>query len=132
VNIVRRLRVRRRYRHNRERRRKLHAENPHCYWCGRLTREGLTPPLPDDAATLDHFRSLCDLSPRKANEPQWVLACHACNLRRGIEDQLRFTAAMTKRVQRTKRHLESRIARQIARTARIRWPELEESRAEQS
>lgn len=74
------------------------GKNPHCHWCGKLTR--LPPPRvrgkkyrqEHDWATLDHLVSRMEKTKRRAARPgerRWVLACFECNNRRSHEEMLR-------------------------------------------
>lgn len=75
---------------------KLFQENPHCYWCGRLTQlvtreRGQRPPA--DMATIDHLRPRSDPTRREIPRPgekRLVNACYECNNRRDKE----MTAAL--------------------------------------
>lgn len=73
---------------HREIRLKLFERNPDCYWCGVLTvwiQPQLHAKYPDNMATLDHFRNRMDpLRCVVPEEPAYVLACHKCNIERGI------------------------------------------------
>lgn len=86
-------------------RERLHARDPRCHWCRRLTRlvqqSGGT--LPDDAATVDHFRARPDPLRQKPpkGEPTHVLACASCNSKRGDQDPHVFGA--TRRGRHTRR-----------------------------
>lgn len=82
-------------------RERLYAADPHCHWCRRLTRwvTSADGRLPDDAATLDHFRSRLDpLRGKIAGEPRHVLACRKCNHDRGEKDVERFRPETPPRV----------------------------------
>ena len=69
-------------------RKKLYAEDPHCYWCGRITQlvrnsgqsrkefKFLRP-------TIDHIYSAFHPCKRKDNGATIVLACSRCNSYRG-------------------------------------------------
>lgn len=74
---------------NRSRKVFLWEQDPHCYWCGRLTQltncpNGIIPP---DAATVDHLFS-------RFNPERWmddnnlrrVLSCYKCNHDRSREE----------------------------------------------
>ena len=72
-------------------RRKLFNDNPHCFWCGRLTVFHEDSIQPENGATVDHIRSkYCVERPQK-NGRKWkegfiVLSCYRCNqLRSKIE-----------------------------------------------
>jgi hypothetical protein len=72
-------------------RERLHARDPHCYWCGRLTRV-IAPCTSPDLATLEHLRSR--FNPRRVNMDGTpashgiiVLACYQCNNERGQIEQ---------------------------------------------
>lgn len=69
---------------------KLWNENPHCHWCGRLTRLTNNPNgiIPDDAATVDHLYSKFDLRRwvKAENEKRYVLACRLCNWNRSFNE----------------------------------------------
>lgn len=60
----------------------LFNNDPHCYWCGRLTRflnrniEGIIIPL--DTATLDHLYPRTHINHNSKNQ-RTVLACFECN-----------------------------------------------------
>lgn len=88
-------------RHHRAMRDRLWQQDPLCYWCRRMTRrvyELQAGRIPDDAATLDHFRSRLDpLRNQIKGEPRHVLACRQCNEERGARDQMRFSTASTNR-----------------------------------
>jgi hypothetical protein len=65
----------------RELRRKLWLEDPHCHWCGIITR-WLSPEggkLPEDAATIDHLYTRYEMEKRKEMGNPCVLACNKCN-----------------------------------------------------
>jgi len=73
-------------------RRKLFREDPHCYWCGRITVL-FDPPIgqrtPGDTATVDHIkdrRQVASVSEYRAPE-NVVLACYGCNKRRNDIEQ---------------------------------------------
>lgn len=79
-------------------RKKLHAENPNCYWCGKATvlrkRSGRGKQKPDDA-TLEHLIS--KLSPdtaQRQNPDNMRLACYACNHQRGEDEVNAFPKEM--------------------------------------
>jgi hypothetical protein len=68
---------------NRQLRRELFDRNPHCHWCGReVAWTQSAAPLPDDAATLDHFGESRYLAV--------VLACYGCNQFRGRMEQAKI------------------------------------------
>lgn len=72
--------------YNKRRVNKLWVENPHCHWCNILTtREGrLGKNLPDNAATFDHLYHRSDPQRfTKKGRNAGVLACYACNQKRG-------------------------------------------------
>ena len=62
-----------------------------CYWCGQPVIDWVARrrvPTPDNAATIDHLHSR--LSPERGKhhgEYTLVVACNACNNRRGEEEQ---------------------------------------------
>jgi 5-methylcytosine-specific restriction endonuclease McrA len=76
---------------DKKRKLKLFALNPHCHWCGKLTRlykHNQHKKTPLDAATLDHLRSRYNperLIPSPDKE-QTVLACWECNHKRGEQE----------------------------------------------
>lgn len=87
--------------HHRKIRDRLYAADRHCFWCRRPTRQvkACDGRLPDDAATLDHFRSRLDpLRGKVPGEPRHVLACKTCNENRGYEDAARFSPVLYKPV----------------------------------
>lgn len=65
----------------RRRREALFAQDPHCFWCGKLVV--LTLAKQRNAATLDHLYSRLHPSRRDNGIAQTVLACRACNIQRG-------------------------------------------------
>lgn len=82
----------------REARNLMWRADPHCHWCGKLTRlpaprvKGVKHRQEHDWATLDHLVSRLEPSKRQAHktgERRWVLACFACNVRRSHEEMLR-------------------------------------------
>lgn len=76
----------------------LHLKNPHCHWCGMLTKidRVKTGDRPDDLmATLDHVYSRLHPARRtmlklgRFKVQLTVLACHSCNsLRSAIENRI--------------------------------------------
>lgn len=79
----------------------LWKKNPRCHWCGKITwprgrRDGKNE---DDVATVDHLDN--SLSPERgkhAGEERTVLACYACNQKRGALDcNLNFRAEHQRR-----------------------------------
>jgi hypothetical protein len=74
---------------NRKRKENLWKRDPHCHWCGRLTRtEGEQN---NDLATVDHLRTKYDPSRWLRGDGQderTVLACYACNNERARVDTL--------------------------------------------
>lgn len=68
-------------RRRRKRREFLHHEDPHCFWCGKLTV--LTDAKQRNAATLDHLYSQQHPRRRSNGITDTVLACRACNVQRG-------------------------------------------------
>lgn len=83
----------------REARNRKWANDPHCHWCGKLTK--LPPPRvrgkkhvqEHDWATLDHLVSRFEAEKRrnaKPGEKRWVLACFECNNRRAREEDKRI------------------------------------------
>lgn len=74
---------------NSKRKYKLWAENPHCYWCGRLTIIVKLKPFeksPPNLATVDHIRSR--LNPERGSDKKvnTVLSCFECNGRRAEKE----------------------------------------------
>lgn len=72
--------------------RRLWMRDPHCHWCGVLTRL----PLPGeencsahDAATLDHVIPKLQRQ-RISDRDKVVLACHMCNQQRDAVDRLKW------------------------------------------
>lgn len=71
---------------NGARRRRLHAENPNCHWCGVLTVLETPNAQCADMATIDHVidrehAKELGLTVQQRNEKS-VLACYRCNQRR--------------------------------------------------
>ena len=74
-------------------RKRLWEKDPHCHWCGRLTRlldlgcQGSHQP--DDMATIDHLNSRFskDRHAPCNGEIRRVIACYRCNHDRGAEEQ---------------------------------------------
>lgn len=88
----------------------LMARDPHCHWCRRPVRDTrfASGKLAPDAATVDHWwptpyrnqfpRAPVTLTP---GEPGYVvLACYACNLRRGCEHPERWAERVSVEAQR--------------------------------
>ena len=70
---------------------RLWRKNPHCYWCGIVTKWFARNPAPPDGATLDHIRSRY-VPERSRREGLWrngiiVLACWRCNNERCAMEQ---------------------------------------------
>ncbi len=76
---------------------KLHAQNPRCHWCGRVTVltnvkeiKGQPDPL---MATIDHLISRYDVRrwvKAGPDEKRKVLACFECNNKRASEESKRL------------------------------------------
>lgn len=82
---------------NGERKRRLHAKDPHCCWCQRVTRIWVSVEgerTPDDAATIDHILPRPERGYGKGCE--MYLSCHRCNARRDRE----YAAAHPEKVKR--------------------------------
>lgn len=83
------------YSHKSRHRERLFKQDPHCHWCGRLTKLFTPAPgqkAPGDMATVDHVISRLTRTSRaeyhhKSNK---VLACENCNRRRGAEEEERL------------------------------------------
>lgn len=76
---------------NRKRTRKLWNQDPHCHWCGRITRLAGSGEVAhdDELATYDHLYTRFQV---KRNGPHGyigVLACRKCNWERGRADFLK-------------------------------------------
>jgi len=83
---------------NKKRRINLWNENPKCYWCGIITVNPIPRKLHDgrlkspkymssNTATLDHLTSrLSDKRGSVEIRHETVLACKACNEKRGLEE----------------------------------------------
>jgi hypothetical protein len=69
----------------------LHVFGPHCFYCGVLTTDDLNgTKLSDAKRTVDHVVPL--FYGGKNSARNLVIACHACNSRRGAVDFLIFFA----------------------------------------
>jgi hypothetical protein len=69
---------------------KLHAKNPNCFWCDKLTfiHKNLKACICSDTATLDHLISK-NFGRNGRDLKNTVLSCHNCNdLRNSIELKL--------------------------------------------
>lgn len=65
------------------------AQDGRCYWCKQPTKPGPHDPgdVAPDAATLDHLHSRLNAERgRHAGKLTHVMACRACNERRGWEE----------------------------------------------
>lgn len=83
-------------------RKRLFEKEPHCCYCGRLTKEYLelyTTDLPkgfhmpDDAATVEHLYDKYDYVKRwetRDNPERHAIACYKCNQERGNERQREY------------------------------------------
>ena len=60
----------------------LFAQDPYCFWCGRITVLQTTKPIRNDnVATIEHLYSR--LHPKRKEHPHLVvLACFGCNMAR--------------------------------------------------
>lgn len=76
----------------RRRRERLMAEDPHCHWCGSEVvyyELAAHESMPGNFATIDHLHDRYSYTRRDASgEQRIVLACRACNHRRGEERTL--------------------------------------------
>lgn len=80
-------------RRNRCRRGVFRRDGLICHWCGVLTSRSLKPPEPT-AATLDHLiPASCG---GETTQNNLVVACHACNNRRGNLSAEAFRALISK------------------------------------
>ena len=78
----------------------LHARDPRCHWCKRITKlicekviKGHADPL---MATIDHIVSRYHPHrwvKKKANQKRKVLACYECNHRRSVQETLSLSRA---------------------------------------
>jgi hypothetical protein len=71
--------------HRNNKRARLHAENPRCYWCDVVTVLEIVTPHNPTTATIDHLYS--KLHPERnvaVNVHKIVLACHECNNERHV------------------------------------------------
>jgi len=77
---------------------KLHAENPHCHWCGCVTLL-LSGQRHPDAATLEHLISRLAPDTSQRNKPENIrIACYKCNHARGqAEERAMCKAELLKR-----------------------------------
>jgi hypothetical protein len=73
------------------RRRQLWRRDPHCFWCGRVTR--FDEHYTDDAATVEHVYHRAHPKRRspKRHLPATVLACRKCNSERGAPEAREFS-----------------------------------------
>lgn len=87
------------------RRLSLFQRDPHCHWCGRLTRYDYVPGVktqPPDLATIDHLDNRRKRGDKRERErssipdvvpgERTVLACRECNERRAVNPDPRFNA----------------------------------------
>lgn len=99
-----------------EKRKRRHAENPNCHWCGIETVlvEGHSKETIRNKATLDHMDDRFDpMRGKRGGERRVVLACWDCNHRRGRERQAELLD-----VQRAKTIIGG-VAKQMR---RVQWP----------
>ena len=78
----------------------LHAKDPRCHWCKRVTKlicdkviKGRADPL---MATIDHVVSRYNPHrwvKKKANQKRKVLACYECNHKRSVKETLSLSRA---------------------------------------
>jgi hypothetical protein len=99
----------------------LFAQDPYCFWCGRVTVLQTTKPIRNDnVATIEHLYSR--LHPKRKEHPHLVvLACFGCNMARSHAEN-RGVYFMPKRPDRVD------VARQVCATlakARLRNLEVE-------
>ncbi len=75
----------------RSKRARLHARNPLCLWCGRVTILEVVKPIREaDAATVDHLYS--KLHPKRSLFwRRCVLACYECNMNRSYCETAKTT-----------------------------------------
>ena len=69
------------------RRNALWSKNPHCFWCGRITKLPINHHSEPDTATIDHVRSRLVPTRAENTSGRWwrgitVLACRECNQER--------------------------------------------------
>lgn len=95
---------------------KLHARNPHCIWCGRLTtllsdmkQQGARP----EVATIEHlFERRCDLGrDMSVRGKRWALACARCNSQRGTAHSRKINIALGPDACRARTELGHRVKR---------------------
>lgn len=86
-------------RSNAKRRNQLWAINPYCSWCGVFT---INPPgdvpfvtPPPNLATADHLYSRNDPRRKHWHPSPIVLACYACNQKRGQEEHAHKRSTFT-------------------------------------
>lgn len=89
---------------------RMHAKNPHCHFCSRMTR--IIPRVPHgvahpaDMATVDHLVTRYDVGYGETRP--YVLACRRCNNQRAIHDP---TDPPLKERHRISRHVRNILAR---------------------